>query len=436
MKKYFLLWLMIPQLIFSYNVNITLDKLAKIKTFDWNGKTPLSLDNDSASLYTFVLVNGEEEIPFVKSSGTNADQKNITFSPIVGLTNLSPRAYLKVSNRQKKWPFNVRQIKVIWQTNIPKLEIISLSETVTHGGSGLMVVKSEPVSNLAMLAFIDENNTEFYPNIFKKDGYYIILFPWYSDNSSDWSNNSLFVMDKAGNTNVLIPDIRAKKRTYVQKKIILPENYGQQKAKELNLPEEEAKKLEGNIVAINAVLAKQKSFDRWNGTRKTFQENIKYKISDIDMFSNHALPFRNYVVTAGYGDKRNYFFRNKQVRSSTHRGKDMASTKNSPVYALLDGTVVYADWNRGNGKTIVLDHGLGVYTFYAHNEKISTKPGDKVNAGQQIAVSGTTGQSTGDHLHLSVIVQGMYVDPKEWLSKDSIRKLFLQPMWDAALIIE
>ena len=125
-----------------------------------------------------------------------------------------------------------------------------------------------------MLAFIDENNTEFYPNIFKKDGYYIILFPWYSDNSSHWSNNSLFVMDKAGNTNVLIPYIRAKKRTYVQKKIILPENYGQQKAKELNLPEEEAKKLEGDIVAINAVLAKQKSFDRWNGTRKTFQEKI------------------------------------------------------------------------------------------------------------------------------------------------------------------
>jgi len=139
MKKYFLLWLMMPQLIFSYHVNITLDKLAKIKTFDWNGKTPLSLDNDSASFYTLVLVNGEEEIPFVKSGG---DQENITFSPIVALTNFSPRAYLKVSNRQKKWPFNVRQIKITWQTNIPKLEIISSSETITHGGSGLMVVKS------------------------------------------------------------------------------------------------------------------------------------------------------------------------------------------------------------------------------------------------------------------------------------------------------
>lgn len=434
MKKCFLLWLMVPQLIFSYN--ITLDKLAKMKTFDWNGRTPLSLDYDSASLYTLVLVNGEEEIPFIKSGATSRDQGNITFSPIVGLTNLSPRAYLKVSNRQKKWPFNVRQIKITWRTNIPKLEIISSSDTITHGGSGLMVVKSEPASNLAMLAFIDENNTAFYPNVFKKDGYYIILFPWYSDNSSHWSNNSLFVMDKAGNTNVLIPDIRAKKRTYVQKKIILPENYGQQKAKELNLSPEEAKKLEGDIVAINAVLAEQKSFDRWNGTRKTFQENIKYKISDTNVFSNHAMPFRNYVVTAGYGDKRSYFFRNKQVRSSTHRGKDMASAKNSPVYALLDGAVVYADWNRGNGKTIVIDHGLGVYTFYAHNEKLLTKPGDKVDAGQQIAVSGTTGQSTGDHLHLSVIVQGLYVEPEQWLSKDSIKKLFLQPIWDAASVIE
>lgn len=96
-----------------------------------------------------------------------------------------------------------------------------------------------------------------------------------------------------------------------------------------------------------------------------------------------------------------------------HRGVDVPVKSGSPIVALFDGIVVYADTRGGYGLTIIIRHDLKnkIYTLYGHNSVISVIPGQRVKAGDVIGRAGSTGYSTGSHLHLEYWVNGRYVDP-------------------------
>lgn len=95
-----------------------------------------------------------------------------------------------------------------------------------------------------------------------------------------------------------------------------------------------------------------------------------------------------------------------------HRGVDIALAQGSPVYASDTGTVVWADWNiHCYGNLIVIDHGNGYVTFYAHLSAINVYPGQIVNQGQAIGAVGTTGCSSGPHLHFEIRLNGIHQDP-------------------------
>ncbi|GAA4657368.1 hypothetical protein GCM10025779_23420 [Arthrobacter cryoconiti] len=99
-----------------------------------------------------------------------------------------------------------------------------------------------------------------------------------------------------------------------------------------------------------------------------------------------------------------------------HGGKDFAVQCSTAVLAAAGGTVTYAQWHEfGGGNRVVVDHGNGLATTYNHLSSIGVKVGQKVERGQQIALSGTTGNSTGCHLHFEVMVDDTKVDPQGWL---------------------
>ena len=99
-----------------------------------------------------------------------------------------------------------------------------------------------------------------------------------------------------------------------------------------------------------------------------------------------------------------------------HRGQDFAIACGTSVFAAAGGTVTFAGWHPyGGGNRVVIDHGNGLSTTYNHLTSSSVKVGQKVERGEQIALSGTTGASTGCHLHFEVMVDDDVVDPMGWL---------------------
>lgn len=101
-----------------------------------------------------------------------------------------------------------------------------------------------------------------------------------------------------------------------------------------------------------------------------------------------------------------------------HKGMDFACDTGTPVYATGDGTVVYAKWQSGYGNLIEVDHGFGYVTRYAHLSSILVRKGQKICRGAEIGLVGSTGKSTGPHLHYEVIVQNKHVNPINYYFMD------------------
>lgn len=123
-----------------------------------------------------------------------------------------------------------------------------------------------------------------------------------------------------------------------------------------------------------------------------------------------ALPARFPVsgkITSGFGTRKSPFSK----RTVMHRGVDVSVPRGTPVNATGEGLVTYAGWYRGYGKLVELDHGYGIVSRYGHNERILVGVGERVSGGQVIALSGSSGRSTGPHVHYEVAVHGQEVDP-------------------------
>jgi murein DD-endopeptidase MepM/ murein hydrolase activator NlpD len=121
-------------------------------------------------------------------------------------------------------------------------------------------------------------------------------------------------------------------------------------------------------------------------------------------------------VTQGFGPSQLVFEPPFNGFAHFHTGIDIAGPQHEPVLAAEDGQVVVAaTGTSGYGKYVVLTHGQGVTTLYGHLDQILVKPGDRVSQGSAIGLEGSTGNSTGPHLHFEVRVNGTPVDPVTYL---------------------
>jgi hypothetical protein len=128
-------------------------------------------------------------------------------------------------------------------------------------------------------------------------------------------------------------------------------------------------------------------------------------------------PFQqqpNSKVESDFADKRNYIYQGKKVDEAVHLGYDLAVTQHVGVQASNDGRVVYAAPLGIYGNCIVVDHGYGLQTIYGHLSEIDVKVGDMVKRGQVMGKSGMTGLAGGDHIHFSMQLDGVQIDPREW----------------------
>lgn len=116
-------------------------------------------------------------------------------------------------------------------------------------------------------------------------------------------------------------------------------------------------------------------------------------------------------ITSYYGYRIHPIFKSKKL----HTGLDIGVPTGSSIVAASDGKVIHSDWLGSYGKAVLLDHGGGIVTLYAHNSALTVKVGQYVKRGNTIAKAGSTGNSTGPHLHFEVRKNGAYVDPLPWV---------------------
>ncbi|HVF62322.1 MAG TPA: M23 family metallopeptidase [Thermoanaerobaculia bacterium] len=160
-----------------------------------------------------------------------------------------------------------------------------------------------------------------------------------------------------------------------------------------------------NYLAINRELRKKNN--------QTLKE-LGARSAKRFLWNQPFLPMANTAITAAFADHRTYVYNGKDVDQQYHLGFDMASVERDAVPASNAGVVVLARYFGIFGNAVVLDHGYGLQSLYGHLSTLEVSQGQTVKRGQTLGRSGQTGLAGGDHLHFTMLLGGLAINPVEW----------------------
>lgn len=163
------------------------------------------------------------------------------------------------------------------------------------------------------------------------------------------------------------------------------------------------------------IKAFEKEYDKLNDFAKEIESQIVKLQKNTGPYSGGkmAWPVPGHSrISSPYGYRIHPIFKVKKL----HTGIDIPAPTGTSITAAAAGTVIYSDWLGGYGKVVMLDHGGGIVTLYAHNSALVVSEGQIVKRGDTVSKAGSTGNSTGPHLHFEVRKDGAYVDPLPWLN--------------------
>ena len=318
----------------------------------------------------------------------------------------------------RKWTKGNRFYKerpVIIDTVPPRLQVLTSQHNVAKGGAGLVIYR------------LDEENVQSGVRVGDT------FFPGYSGVFDDpMVITALFALDhtQGPDTRIVVeardPAGNETKRGfyhYIKDKSFRPDTlrisngFLEFKMPDFDLGPKEAQFL----TEQNPLLAK---FLYINKTLRQQNTEIVLKMpSDTRaelMWKGRFGRLAGAANRARFADKRTYKYNGRVISHSTHLGVDLASTSNAPVGAANNGRIIMAENVGIFGNTVIIDHGLGLASLYAHLSQMNVAKGDMVKKDDVIGRTGLTGLAGGDHLHFSMILHNVFINPVEW--------------WDAAWI--
>jgi murein DD-endopeptidase MepM/ murein hydrolase activator NlpD len=310
----------------------------------------------------------------------------------------------------------MQQIKI--DTVPPQINLLKNINYINQGGTGFVAYQpSKPLASTGV--YINNYLSVAHAALIDNKPSYITYFALPMDAGKATTRIMVFARDEAGNeTNIALPcDIKAKK--FRADKMNLNDSFLQQKMPEFQamVPSLRGKTPLEVFTYINSQMR--------NDNFLTIQK-ICQKSSDKELWEGTFLRMKNAKPMALFGDKRDYIYNGKVVGESVHTGVDLASNARATIEAANKGIVVFTGALGIYGNAVIIDHGLGLFTLYGHMSSIDTTVGKKVDKGEKIGISGTSGLAGGDHLHFSIIVGGQFVNPQEWWDphwiKDNITK--------------
>ena len=320
-------------------------------------------------------------------------------------------AVLRVTARDASWwrffdgNENVLQKNFTIDITPPALSLVADDRYVNFGGVGMIVYKPS-ADTVTSGVKIGEYFFPGYPGQIKAHPDHVVAFFAHAYNVPADARPVLVATDKAGNTGEMRLDYVLKNVKYRKSTIPLSDSFIQNKVAPL-LTDVAARQGSPKeiFVNVNKVLRKENE-DKIAAITKKGTPSI--------LWSGAFRQLSNSKVEANFADARSYRYNDEIIDHAYHLGYDLSVTKQYPVEAANSGTVAFAGPLGIYGNTVILDHGLGLFTLYGHLSAIDVKEGDAVKSLQIIGKTGETGLAGGDHLHFGVYLNGVAVLPVEW----------------------
>jgi murein DD-endopeptidase MepM/ murein hydrolase activator NlpD len=293
----------------------------------------------------------------------------------------------------------------------PRVAVLSSHHYVNHGGAEFVVYRATP-PDVESGVKVGERTYPGFPATavgLSDPAARVAFFALLYDQEQN-ERVEVFARDAAGNQSAVeLPDYRAFPKPFARSRIQIDDRFLQRVVPAIaqntpDLPIDTSDLLQG-FLTINGELRRKNA--------ETIAALAQKSAPDM-MWKENFQQLGNSQVEARFADHRTYIYQGKEVDQQVHLGFDLAVTANVPIVAAQRGVVVHADYLGIYGNCIILDHGLGVQTLYAHLSSLEVKPGDRVEKGHTLGRSGMTGLAGGDHLHFTVLVNGQAVNPVEW----------------------
>jgi murein DD-endopeptidase MepM/ murein hydrolase activator NlpD len=289
-----------------------------------------------------------------------------------------------------------------------RASLLSMAHNVNPGGTCMAVYTlSKTASRSGVLC--GSLFSPGYPQLTPKGKtFYVCYFPVPMD-VSQATVMHVVADDRAGNQVVVpIPFYIRTAWRFVADKLGIGADFITRKAAEFQqeYPELEGKPVEDAFTTINVQIRKQNEDTITKVSLKTSPKQL--------WDGGEFLMMRNGATKAHFGDRRTYLLDNRPIGESLHQGIDLASTEHAPVEAANSGIVIFASNLGIYGNAVIIDHGQGITSLYGHMSALQVSEGQQVKKGQVIGTTGSTGWAGGDHLHVSILVNGVFVNPIEW----------------------
>ena len=300
------------------------------------------------------------------------------------------------------WVDNTATISVplTIDTKPPRASLLTGLTYVRKGGSELAIYTIEEgversgimVGDRFFRGYIDSRDPKRY-----------LAFYAIPADAADGVKPVLVATDRAGNETRVQLVANVMERTFPVDTIALDDTFMAAKVSEL-LDGYTGTPLDGYL-KINREMRKENDAKLAELTASSSPDRI-WTGAFVQMPNSHA--------GAKFAERRSYVYSDKVVDQQTHMGYDFASTSHADIPCANDGVVVFAGPLGIYGNTVIVDHGLGLFSLYGHMSEIAAQKGQPVAKSESLGKSGTTGLAGGDHLHFAMLLGGGFVDPLEW----------------------
>lgn len=348
-------------------------------------------------------------------------------SSLTDLNNKINNAQSEINEKNKKaGNLSTEMSDVNARISETKNEISSLSKEVSEAHDKVVAANQKLEDEKKKLDEENENLGARLRNIYKSGGVAFVDVILSSNSPSELFSNFEMVKYIFKNDNEMVTALKKSYEEIKDEKEALAKLEENLKSKQAQLSEKEQSlnadyalladkksSVEGDVAALEKQIAQWKAEEA--SIRATIDNNSSGSGGSYSGGSSATGFIRpaSGVLTSGYGWREHWV--GGVFYSRLHAGIDIASSTGTPIYASKAGRVIKAGWSDTYGYVVIIDHGGGFTTLYAHNSSLSVSVGQIVDQGQRIASMGSTGLSTGPHCHFEIRINGNPVDPAQYV---------------------